>query len=391
LALGHDQAKILLESLESVGVLEAFALSTCNRIEVYFVGRDPGVLRPTLSRLCGVDLASLNESSYCLNGLEVVGHLFAVASGLRSVAIGESEILGQLKAAYQFAKAHGSTGKLLDPLVQRTLRAAKRIRNESGLGRRGLSLGSATVKKALALSHDSHGTAHRSILILGAGQIAQSVVKNLRHKNVDRVQICSWTLERAEELATAHGYKATPWEELSLALGESNIVITAVSVEQPVITEAMMRETVRPGTILIDLGIPANIAHEAAREGLRLVALEELLQEVQANSAQIASLTPKAEAVLQDELKNYAHELTEREVAPCIEALVSHSERVRKQNLEWALDQIPVENYRERKLLEDLSIRIARGMVQKPIQNLKSNFRDPEERAVLARFLEAES
>jgi glutamyl-tRNA reductase len=276
----------------------------------------------------------------------------------------------------------------LSPLTQRTLRASKRIRTESDLGRRGLSLGAITVKKAFLASH---GTKPRAFLIVGAGQIAESVAKNLRHQNAQDVTICSRTFEKAITLANMNGYKAVPFSNLDEALLEANVVIAAASVDEPVITERRLSESIAPGAVLVDLGVPPNIAPSAKnRADLRVIGIDELLSDVSLNAAQIAQVTPKAMEIAVDEVHLYARDCSEREAAPCIEALVQQSERVRRQNLEWALTQIPVENTRERKLLEDLSIRIARGMISDPINNLKTDFQEPEERAVLSRFFRAE-
>ncbi len=388
LSLNPVQAQELLCNLKANGVPEAFALSTCNRTEIYFVGVDSASVHAALSEFCNLDLETLISSSYHEESWAVVRHLFCVAAGLKSAAVGESEILGQIKSAFQLARSSQSVGKVLDPLIQRCLRAAKRVRTESGLGRRGLSLGSATVRRAFALSH---GTASRSILVIGAGQMAESVVKNLRHRDHCHVTICSRTFEKANALAENNGFDAVAWSDLSAAVAKANVIISAATVDKPVLDEQILEEQVSPGTVLIDLGVPANVAASAKmRHDIKLVQIDELLEEVALNSKQIAELTPKAEAIADEEVEIYAAECAEREAAPCIQALVNQSEEIRRKNLEWALAQVPEATAKERKLLEDLSIRIARGMISKPIKNLKSDFREPSERAVLARFFEAE-
>jgi glutamyl-tRNA reductase len=389
LSLNTVQAQDLLGRLKEEGVSEALALSTCNRTEIYFVGVEASQVRSAVCDFCNLDFATFSAAAYHAEEWNAVRHLFAVAAGLRSAAVGESEILGQLKSAFHLAREVNSVGKLLDPLVQRALRAAKRIRTESGLGRRGLSLGSATVRRAFALSH---GASSRSVLVLGAGQMAQSVVKNLKHRNHCQVTICNRTDEKALRLAEANGFAMAPWREIESAVRNANVILCAATVERPILDDFMIEMAVSPGTVLVDLGVPANVAHSVkSRHDVKLVSIDELLEEVELNAQQVAELTPKAEALTEKEVEIYATECAEREAAPCIQAIVTQSEEVRRQNLEWALSQVPNATEKERKLLEDLSIRIARGIIGKPIKNLKTNFREPSERAVLARFFEAEA
>src|SRR5262249_11884612 len=162
-----------------------------------------------------------------------------------------SEILGQIKTAFSYAKELGSAGRVLQPLVQRTLKVSKRVRTETELGKRGMSVASLAVRKAHSLSH---GFKDKKIVIVGAGQIAESVAKNLIHQGGGEVTVCSRTLSRAFTLAAIHGFNAVALTQLNNVLRTADVVFFAATVEEPMIISADLDTTVKPGAILIDLG-----------------------------------------------------------------------------------------------------------------------------------------
>src|SRR5215475_10432920 len=203
-----DQARQAAEELRARGILhETLVLSTCNRSEVYgvppeSVRESAAALSNYLSSFHSLQMEQLRPSLYHHYDRHAVRHLFRVASGLDSMVLGEAEILGQVREAYRLAHQSGATGPVLNRMFQGALEVGKRVRHETELGARPMSVASAGVKLA-----------ERSALVLGAGAISEQVVAQLRDRRIAHLQVTNRSRERAELLAREFGGRVTPWEE----------------------------------------------------------------------------------------------------------------------------------------------------------------------------------
>ena len=385
----------LLNDLRHRGIGEALVISTCNRTEVYFIGPDFHAVLEALSAQSEVPTPKLDAITYQLAGREALRQLFRVACGLDSAVLGEHEVLGQLKSAYRIARECGMISKRLEPLYQRALRTSKRVRTESDLCLGVTSTGTMALRKAAALAG---GLKEKTVLLIGAGQIAERVAKDLMHAECRDALVCNRTSERASRLASIYRLRTWSFDELDAALAQADIVICAVSTQYPILTEdrLLAARADRP-VVVVDLGVPPNFATRPATVEnphlgpVRLVEMEAIEQACHTGSMSRAAAVPKAGTILEEELDSMETDLIEREAAPYIRALTELAEEVRKRNLDWALSQNPAAGAKERKLLEDLSIRIVRGILEGPIRSLKSELREPVERAVLARLFAVEA
>src|SRR5215475_14467746 len=232
-----DQARRASEELRSKGLLaETLVLSTCNRSEVYGVSPEashecaPG-LSTFLSEFHSVRMDVLNGSLYHHYDREAVRHLFRVAAGLDSMMLGEAEILGQVRETYRVAHEQGATGPVLNRLFQGALEVGKRVRSETELGTRPMSVASAGVKLAERIFGKMN---ERSALVLGAGTISEQVVNQLRDRGIARLLIMNRSRDRAEELARRVGGKVVGWGEWETALAGPDVVVTSVSSDEPI-------------------------------------------------------------------------------------------------------------------------------------------------------------
>src|SRR6202040_2200000 len=189
-----------------------------------------------------------------------VRHLFRVSGGLDSMLLGEAEILGQVREAYRFAHEQGATGPVLNRLFQGALEVGKRVRTETELGARPVSVAAAGVKLAERIFGK---LADRSALVLGAGAISEQVVTTLRDRGIAHLHVMNRSRDRAQALATQFGGRVVEWGNWESAFSVPDVVITSVSSEEPVLTrkilEAAMAARSNRAFFVMDLGVPRNI------------------------------------------------------------------------------------------------------------------------------------
>src|SRR5712691_9666209 len=271
-AFSSEQACRAADELRSRGILEeTLVLSTCNRSEVYGVPPESSHecaagLSSFLSEFHAVRPEALNGSLYHHYDREAVRHLFRVSAGLDSMLLGEAEILGQVREAYRLAHEQGATGPVLNRMFQGALEVGKRVRTETDLGTRPMSVASAGVKLAERIFGKQE---ERSALVLGAGAISEQVVLQLRDRGIARLLIMNRSRERAEELARQFAGKVVEWADWETALNPVDVVVSSVSAEEPV----LLRETLEKAMaargnralLLMDLGLPRNVEASAAK------------------------------------------------------------------------------------------------------------------------------
>src|ERR1700731_3320795 len=267
LAFTPEQAREAAEQLRSRGILEeSLVLSTCNRSELYGVPREDatdsaGAVELFVASFHQLSLIELNGSLYRHRDSQAVRHLFRVSAGLDSMLLGEAEILGQVRDAYQIALDHGATGPVLNRMFQGALEVGKRVRSETEIGTRPVSVAFAGVKLAERIFGRMDN--HRS-LIIGAGDTSEQVVKHLCDRGTKHLRVLNRTPEHAVDLAARFGGDVIPWENLTAALEWPDLIVTSISSAEPVLTHAAIeRAMARRGNralLMIDLGVPRNVA-----------------------------------------------------------------------------------------------------------------------------------
>lgn len=244
---------------------EAVLLSTCNRTELYLAGIDVEAGKRALIRLLLKDaapheFAAAEKHFYVKKDLNVAKHLLAVAAGLDSMVVGETEILGQVKQAYLLAEQARASGKTMAPLFQNTFRIAKRVHTETNLGRGRVSVSSIAVEFAEKVFEN---LGSKTVMIVGAGETAELVLKSLAERGAKNVLVLNRSMERALKLAERYGGRAIPYDLLNDYLPRADIVISSTSAPHCVIREASVRKAlaVRRGLpmLLIDIAVPRDI------------------------------------------------------------------------------------------------------------------------------------
>jgi len=308
-----EQTQRAAEELRARGILEeTLVLSTCNRSEVYGVPPEsshecaPG-LSTFLSEFHSVRADVLGVSLYHHYDQEAVRHLFRVAAGLDSMLLGEAEILGQVREAYRFAHERGATGPVLNRLFQGALEVGKRVRTETELGTRPMSVASAGVKLAERIFGKLNG--HRA-LVVGAGTISEQVVAHLRDRGVAQLRVMNRSRDRAEDLAKQYDGRVTEWGEWDTALQSPDVVVSSVSAEEPVlrrdVVERAMAARGNRALFLMDLGVPRNIAPDVAElYNVYVYNTDDLSEVVQRNRSARESEIPKAQGIVDEHVAKF--------------------------------------------------------------------------------------
>jgi glutamyl-tRNA reductase len=308
-----EQARRASGELRARGLLEeTLVLSTCNRSEIYGVASEtahecaPGV-SSFLSEFHSVGVELLRPSLYHHYDRHAVRHLFRVSGGLDSMMLGEAEILGQVREAYRFAHEQGGTGPVLNRLFQGALEVGKRIRTETELGTRPMSVAAAGVKLAERIFGK---LSERTALVLGAGTISEQVVAMLRDRGVGNLLVMNRSQEHAESLAQRFGARVIEWGRWEEALLVSDVLVTSVAADQSVLPKSVLESAMNArgnrALFAMDLGVPRNIEAAAADVyNVYVYNVDDLTGIVQQNREARESEVPRAESIVEEHVGKF--------------------------------------------------------------------------------------
>jgi len=294
-----------------LGIPECVILSTCNRVEMYTLlpelNGHASRLREFLARFHELDPSHLSDRFYWHLQPDSVRHLFRVAAGLESMVVGESEILGQVREAYQQAVVHGSVGPVFHRLFQTAIRTGKEVRAKTRIGQGAISVSSVAVELARRIFQDLKT---KTILTLGAGQMGETTLRCLQGQGVASILVANRTAEAAEPLASAFGGKVVPLSELGQALTLADIVICSTAAREYLITQSQVRRIMtarrqRP-LFLIDISVPRNLDPEVARlENVYLYNIDDLEEIASANRRIRLNEVTSCAAIVEDQLESF--------------------------------------------------------------------------------------
>jgi glutamyl-tRNA reductase len=335
LALTEGRAVgVLSELTAEEPVQEAAAISTCNRTELYLVVGDPVEAESTalgiLSRQAEIRPTELLGHLYSLRAGEAAHHLFRVTAGLDSMILGEAEIQGQVKRAYELALVENATGPILNRMFRGALAAGGRARDETGISEKGQSISSVAVELARRTLGD---LAQRRVLVVGAGETAELVARALVARGVDTVFIANRRYDRAIGLAQRFGGRAVRFDELPDQLAAADIVVSATNsphhiVERDELAQVMAARQGRP-LLLIDIAVPRDI-DPACRElaGASVHDVDDVQQIVARNASGRAAEAKQAERILEAELARFTRWLASLEVVPAVASLRERADEI---------------------------------------------------------------
>ncbi|OOC05181.1 glutamyl-tRNA reductase [Amycolatopsis azurea] len=320
-----DVTKVLHELQQAEHVSEAILVSTCNRIEVYAVVETfHGGLNDVsdvLARQAGMQPADLYDSLYVHYAGAAIEHLFSVTSGLDSMVVGETQILGQIRSSYATAREAGTVGRTLHELIQTTLRVGKRVHTETGLDQ----LGASVVSEALAAAGDIAG---KRALIVGAGSMGALTASHLRKSGIGEIAIANRTEARAARLAAASVEQGVPAKAVQMsgiaaAVAEADVVVCCTGAQAAVFAAEHVPARAGRPLVVCDLGLPRDVDHDVAElADVTVVDLETIQRRMrEAGTPTTERQTAKATGIVLDEVREYLAGQRSAEVTPTVTAL----------------------------------------------------------------------
>ncbi len=339
-ALTESEAERFIRDLVSNDDLrEAVVISTCNRTEVYIVARNAveaeSVLLSKLAGRAGIRPTELVEIVYSPRNCDAARHLFSVTAGLDSMIVGENEVQGQVRRAYEAALGAGTTGPFTNRLFRAALRAGKRVRSETALGTARVSVPSV----AVALARETVGElGEKNVVVIGAGETAELTARALSEQGVTTLFVANRRIERARELAQRFGGGVGSLDELPQRMLEADIVVASTSSPHPIVgaselEQIMLARDGRP-LLLIDIAVPRDIEDSCnAIPGVRVLNMDDLQSAAARNLEVREGEREQASEIIEDEITRFSGWMAQQGATPTIAALREHGSAIVEQVL----------------------------------------------------------
>ena len=374
-------------------VLEASILSTCNRLEIYTLVRNPDLgisaVRDFLSGHSGLASDDLSPHLFAFHHHDAVDHLLKVSAGLDSLVLGEGQILSQVKKMMRLGQEHKSIGPILNRLLTQAVSTGKRVRSETNLSTGAVSVSSAAVELAQLKLGQSQGVDElvslesEQVAVVGAGRMSRLLLQHLQAKGCSGVVLLNRTRERA--VALANDFPGLPvqcrsLEDLDHCLSTCSLVFTSTASDDPIIDAARLNRLNRRSSLrLIDIGVPRNIAADVQGiAGVESHDVDDLQEVVARNQEARQQVAREAQGLLDEESRLFLEWWDSLEAVPTINRLRASLEQIRTEELQKALSRMgPDFSARERKVVEALT----KGMLNKILHTPVTQLRSPQPRS----------
>ena len=378
LAFSESSLKEALHRVKELPeIREGLIISTCNRVEIYANSGDnapgPPRLRKFLSEYHQIPLEQIQEYLYSFTEQEAVCHLFRVACSLDSMVVGEPQILGQVKKAYQDALEHRATGGILNRLFPRAFSVAKKVRTETGIANHAVSVSFAAVELTKKIFESLE---EKVVMLIGAGEMAELAARHLKSNGVREIVVTSRTYRRAEKMAEEFQGTPLPFDKFYNFLDKADIVICSAAAPHYLIRPEKMEEVMKARKnqpmFFIDISVPRNIDPEINNiANVYLYDIDDLEKVVAANIKERQKEAIKAEEIVKKEVRQFYQGLENLEVVPVIKSLKEKMEGIRKKELEKGLSHLKGLSPEQRRDLEALTSSIVNKILHDPITQLK--------------------
>ncbi len=385
---------------EQFPACELVLLSTCNRVELYTAaaesapgrdldgGPDRTEVLEFLAQQRQISVDQLVNTMMYRSGTEAVSHLFAVAASLDSMVVGETQILSQVKEAYDLACTWGSAGPLTHAAFQAARRVAKRVQQETTIHRKRVSVPSVAVGEVASEFFET--LAGKTVVLMGAGEMGRETLRYLVDAGADDVRILNRSRERAESIAIEFGGQVMDWDALDRALVDADVIVGTTSSTTPIITLerfARVQEQRYDRVLLIlDLAVPRDVEPAIGElEDVYLYSVDDLQAACERNRQERQRQWPKAKKIIDEETQRFVAELHHRSTGPVIQRLRNHAEQIRQE--EWMrlnnkLNQMQVSDDARREIEKSLD-RVVNKLLHPPLASLREAAADDHHRGLL--------
>lgn len=330
--------------LERPGVEESVILSTCNRTEIYaiFSNSDPGEIARWMSDFHGVAPETIAPYLYSRHGADAVRHILRVACGMDSMVIGEPQILGQVKRAYQIAVEAAATGKQLGRLFQRSFTVAKQVRTDTAIGKSPVSVAFAAVSLARQIFSELSA---QTALLIGAGETIELAARHLHQQEIGRIIVANRTLERAHGLANQFDGYAIALTEIPVHLSEVDIVISSTASPLPILgkgtVESALKKRRHQPMFMVDIAVPRDIEVEVANlKDVYLYTVDDLREVIEENIRSRAEAAEQAQEIIDLHTDEFMAWLRSLDAVGMIQDYRRQAEEIRDQVLQRAVKQL---------------------------------------------------
>ncbi len=395
LAFSDSQVTDALQRLrKSFPRCEAVLLSTCNRIELYSAGEadtavpTPDAMMQFLADYHALDRKELGDHAIVLSDRPAVVHLFSVASSLDSVVLGETQILGQVKQAYELARESEHAGPLVHTLFQHASHVAKRVANETEIHRKRVSVPSVAVSEIASEFFERMDD--KQVVVIGTGEMGEETLRYLLDVGAKKITLVNRSRERAEHVAREFGGAVADWDQLDQVLRDADLVVSTTGATDPIMSVSRFRAILgkrRKGAMLIlDLAVPRDFEPGIGElPEVYLYSVDDLQKVCQRNAAWREQQWPKAQRIIEEEADRFLANTYHRTTIPTIQALRQHATDIKMaewQRLRGRLANHQVSAEVEEEIAQTLE-RLVNKLLHPPLQSLRAEIASDDHASLL--------
>lgn len=390
-AIPSSHIPLWMQSLSAaLHIEELFILSTCNRTEWYFNSEFPEAQKEKLliEIIKKTNLPQLKDLCYTYQGLEALSHLFRVTCSLDSMVLGETQILGQLKTAYQQFLEVSPQSKIFKNLIPKAFSVAKRVRTETTIAQSAVSISFAAVELAKRIFSSLK---EQTLLVIGAGEMAELALKYFVKNGTSQVLITNRTFAHAMALAEKYRGSAIHWDQLTAYLPQVDIVISSTGAQHPILTQSMVQKFLKQKKdhpmFFIDIAVPRDIDyHINELPNMYVYDIDDLQEVVKSNRKGRELAAIEAERIIQEEVEKVDYWLQTRSITPTLKALREQFHQISQNEIDLALKRLGLTTEEQRQQLEKIFQGLTKKLLHLPSVKLKE-VRSQEDTLIYAETL----
>jgi len=368
-----DMPNACLTFKKNSGVSECVIIQTCNRIELFATSDNHNVdeIKSTWASLTGLEENAFRDTLEVCENKDAYEHLLKLTSGLESLVVGEEQILGQIKESISAARKANASGKRLNKLFERSIRIGTRIRNSTGIGSGGISLGSMAVKLAEENVDDIKS---KHVLLIGTGEAATLVAKSLKKRGY-AFNVTSRTLERSVGFSQTLGGKPIKFEDVLSGFNNYEIIFVATTAPYFLVSFDRMKDTMKnkkPGTMILDLSNPRTVDEKVATiPGIKLMNIDQIAEMVDKNMKKRREKVSTVENIISEEVPIIEATMKRLDAEPLVKDVFTNADSMRIKELQKALQMLGETDEKRIKIIDELTKAVVESIVSTPMNNLR--------------------